>query len=387
MPKDSWNILMVVLSSVNPDVRVEKEARFLALSGHSVTILCIDPTDGDLPFSEYREGFQIIRVPSRKKLFFKYFEFWKQALKYIKSQSYDIIHFHDLNVLPIASKVSPYTRAIIYDAHENFPEQMSETYGIIAYWVYTMLERHYIKFADEIITVGITCANNIKRKYKRDSHCIANYPSRIDIDQAHSLEIPETYRKKTKLRVIYFGVMYNNLGYDKIVEAAELLSQKFSPKDIEFMIIGDGPAYEPMKNLIAKNGLGEYCNLTGWMDYHQALSIMRAGDIGLILFQPGKNNYLRIPNRLYEYCSAGLAFVASDFEGIRLGTEYERPFGLYIDATSPVEIATAIEKLYNDHETLEQMKQTAREAYEKKYNWETEVSKLIQIYKSALKNK
>lgn len=387
MSEESWNILMVVLSSVNPDVRVEKEARFLASKGHSVTVLCINPKGASLPSSESRDGFHIVRLPSRKKLFFKYFEFWKQAYKYIQSHSYDIIHFHDLNVLPIASKVSPYTRAIVYDSHENFPEQMSETYGIIGYWAYTLLERRYIKFADQIITAGITYSDNIKRKYKRDSCWISNYPSQIDINQAHSLEVPDIYKKKAKVRIVYFGVMYSNLGYDKVVESAEILSHNFTPDDIEFMIIGSGPAYEPMKKLIAKKGLEGYFTLTGWMDYHLALSIMREADIGLILFQHGRNNYLRIPNRLYEYCSAGLAFIGSDFEGIRRGTEYESPFGLYINPTSSLELARAIEKLFNDPKTLAQMKQTAREAYEKRFNWETEIPKIIQVYKNALQNK
>ena len=38
MTSEPWNILMVVLSTIAPDVRVEKEARYLAKLGNNVTI-------------------------------------------------------------------------------------------------------------------------------------------------------------------------------------------------------------------------------------------------------------------------------------------------------------------------------------------------------------
>ena len=43
MSKENWNILMVVLSTVAPDVRVEKEARYLADKGYQVTVVGTNP--------------------------------------------------------------------------------------------------------------------------------------------------------------------------------------------------------------------------------------------------------------------------------------------------------------------------------------------------------
>ncbi|MCK5304897.1 MAG: glycosyltransferase, partial [Candidatus Heimdallarchaeota archaeon] len=104
MAQKPWNILMVVLSTVSPDVRVEKEARFLTTKGHNVTVIGIDKT-GKLSKNEKRDGYTIFRVPSTKKIFFKYFEFWKNVRKMIGKQQYDVVHFHDLNTLPLAGKL------------------------------------------------------------------------------------------------------------------------------------------------------------------------------------------------------------------------------------------------------------------------------------------
>ena len=384
MVESKLKVLMIVLSSVAPDVRVEKEARFLTQNGHNVTILAID-RKGDLLREEKRDGYKIIRFQSKKKLFFKYFEFWKNVIDYVKDFTYDIIHFHDLNVLPLASKLRKNAKVLIYDAHENFPEQMSETYGVIAYWVYTLIEKHYLKYIDGIVTAGITYSQNIKRKYGRNSIWVSNYPSLIDVELAHKKPIPDEYKKRERLRVVYFGVMYSNLGYDKVVKTANYLRDKISPENLKFLIIGSGPAYEPMKKLIEKYNLKPYFHLTGWMEYSLALSVLRTCDVGLILFQPGKNNYLRIPNRLYEYCSAGVCYIGSNFPGIREGTKYSKKFGLLVNATSPRKIAEKILYLYNNYEETEEMKKIAKEAFQKVFNWEKEAPKLLKLYNECLK--
>ncbi|MHA1465481.1 MAG: hypothetical protein ACTSQ2_10360 [Candidatus Heimdallarchaeaceae archaeon] len=88
MAQNTWNVLMVVLSTVSPDVRVEKEARFLSEQRHKVTVIGIDKT-GKLPKKEKRDSYTILRVPSTKKIFFKYFEFWKNVRKLIGNQQYE----------------------------------------------------------------------------------------------------------------------------------------------------------------------------------------------------------------------------------------------------------------------------------------------------------
>ncbi len=298
-------------------------------------------------------------------------------------QKYNILHLHDLNVLPLASKLKNLSDIVIYDSHENFPEQMSETFGLPALIAYTWLEKRYLKKVDNIITAAPTVTDTLKRKYNTKSEWVSNYPSKIDVEKAHIKPISSRYEKKAKFRVVYFGVMYKNLGYDKTVETVEILREKLSSEDIEFLIIGSGPALEPMGKLISKKSLSDYFTLTGWMDYLDALSILRTCDMGLILFQPGKNNFLRMPNRLYDYCSAGVPFIGSNFEGLQRAIEGMEKFGELIDPTSPREIAKTILDFYNNKDKLDQMKINAQQAYFNRYNWELEAEKIVKTYESA----
>ena len=385
MTKENWNILMVVLSTVAPDVRIEKEARYLVNEGHKVTIIATNP-QGKLPEEEERDGYVILRVPIKKKLFFKYFEFWKQVRKIVDDRKYDIIHLHDLNVLPLAKKLSKNCKILIYDSHENFPEQMSETFGFPAFWVYTLLEKYYIRKVHGIITAAATVSDTLRRKYKQSSIWVSNYPSKIDIDEAHKYEITKEYAKSRKFRIVHFGVMYSNLGYYQTVEAVELLKEKMKPSEIEFLVMGSGPALEPMKKMIEEKNLTEYFKIIGWMNYLDALSILRTCDMGLILLQPGKNNFLRMPNRLYDYCSAGVPFIGSDFEGLQRAKKEAGEIGILIDSTSAKEISDAIYSLCNKKEELAKMKSAAKKSYSTIFNWETEASKLVEKYKQTFQN-
>ncbi|MHA1415657.1 MAG: glycosyltransferase family 4 protein [Candidatus Heimdallarchaeaceae archaeon] len=376
-------ILMLVLSTVNPDVRVEKEARYLASKNFDVSVIGITRPSLDLPKKEERDGYTIYRVEIKKKLFFKYFEFYRKVKKLVGSEVYDYIHFHDLNALPAISKLKKNGKIFVYDSHENFPEQMSETFGLPAQIVYTWVERHFIKKVDYVFTPGKTYSNLLEKKYKVKASVISNYPSKEDVDKGHEIEIPKELEKKARFRVVYFGVMYANLGYDITVEVAKLIRNHYNlkPSDIDFLIIGDGSAYEPMKKMIEEEKLSPYFILTGWMDYHLALSVLRTSDVGLILFQPGKNNFRRIPNRLYEYFSAGVPFIGSDFEGLREGAKYDKQLGFFVNPQSPEKIAERIIELFKDTKTLEQLKKNAEEAYKTRFNWETEIKKIDKIYK------
>ena len=57
-----------------------------------------------------------------------------------------------------------------------------------------------------------------------DNHYLSNYMSEVEksCDNAHELKIPSYLEKKSTFRIVYFRVMYANLGYDKTVQAAEI---------------------------------------------------------------------------------------------------------------------------------------------------------------------
>lgn len=91
------------------------------------------------------------------------------------------------------------------------------------------------------------------------------------------------------------------------------------------------------------------------------------------------------PVKLFEYMSAGLPVIASNFPLWKEIVEGGN-FGITVDPLRPQEIAEAIEYLLERPELCEEMGRNGREAVEEKYNWEVESEKLLKFYKRVLFN-
>ena len=104
-----------------------------------------------------------------------------------------------------------------------------------------------------------------------------------------------------------------------------------------------------------------------------------SADLGLCLIRgTGKSFYYSLPNKLFEYLIAGLPVLASDFPDMgRLVRE--EGVGRTVDPSDSTAIAHELVDLMGHPELRHQYGQAAREAA-KRYNWEREANKLIDLY-------
>lgn len=93
-----------------------------------------------------------------------------------------------------------------------------------------------------------------------------------------------------------------------------------------------------------------------------------------------KPNYVDAqPNKMFEYMSAGLPVIASNFPLWKEIIEGNQ-CGICVNPLEPKEIAAAIDWLTQNPEAAEQMGKNGRKAVEEKYNWQNEEEKLINLY-------
>jgi glycosyltransferase involved in cell wall biosynthesis len=89
------------------------------------------------------------------------------------------------------------------------------------------------------------------------------------------------------------------------------------------------------------------------------------------------------PNKLFEYMSAGLPVIASDFplwRQIVAGASC----GLLVDPLNPDAIATAMRWILDNPDEAQQMGANGRQAVQDRYNWAQESSRLVQMYRHLL---
>ena len=127
--------------------------------------------------------------------------------------------------------------------------------------------------------------------------------------------------------------------------------------------------------------------LPGWaaVNYHGQVPMRRVAELlggvraGVVLFHPLPNHVDAQPNKMFEYMSAGLPVIASDFPLWRQiigGAEC----GLLVDPLDPEAIVQATRWILNHPAEAEAMGQRGRQAVEHTYNWGIEATKLLRLY-------
>ena len=102
---------------------------------------------------------------------------------------------------------------------------------------------------------------------------------------------------------------------------------------------------------------------------------------GLVTFLPSPNHIDAQPNKMFEYMSAGIPVIASEFPLWKEMIE-ENQCGICVDPLDPKAIADAIDYLVTHPLEAEQMGRNGRKAVLEIYNWPMEEVKLLSLYKS-----
>jgi glycosyltransferase involved in cell wall biosynthesis len=138
---------------------------------------------------------------------------------------------------------------------------------------------------------------------------------------------------------------------------------------------------EVIKERIIKSPFWQKVNYFGFVNRIKANEIYSVSKVGLVTLHPIINYIDALPVKMFEYMSAGLPVIASNFPLWKEIIEGNK-CGICVDPLRPNEIAEAIQYLLSNDEIAEEMGNNGRAAVLNKYNWDSEENKLIAIYKS-----
>ncbi|MCY1522537.1 Glycosyl transferases group 1 [compost metagenome] len=104
---------------------------------------------------------------------------------------------------------------------------------------------------------------------------------------------------------------------------------------------------------------------------------------GVVTFLSAPNHIDAQPNKMFEYMSAGIPVVGSNFPLWKSIIEGNR-CGVCVDPANPTEIAEAIDYLFTHQAEAREMGARGRAAVLDKYNWDGEGVKLLSLYREVL---
>jgi glycosyltransferase involved in cell wall biosynthesis len=284
-----------------------------------------------------------------------------------------IYHFHDPELLLIALFLLRGGTKVIYDSHEDVPRSLMSR-DWIPRWIRLVLSRVYELFETFVsrrLSAVIGATPHITARFARLNPkvvAINNYPMQSEIEGA-------VQARGSDRTVCYLGGITRIRGIVEMVRALEHVDAK---------LILAGPFDRPETKVAVSA-------LPGWskVDYRGNVSRAAVRDImagcraGLIFFHPEPNHMDAQPNKMFEYMSAGLPVLASDFPLWReLLTESGA--GRVADPLDPEAIARLIDDLLSDPQAAESMGQRGREGVLTRYRWSSEEKKLLQLYEDLL---
>jgi len=367
------SLKVVHLSSAHfaGDTRIlHKECKSLVRAGHDVTLVAQHEKDTIV------SGVKIKALHNPRRRWRRWTAALWRLCRDVARLPADLYHFHDPELIPVGMWLSLRGKRVIYDAHEDLPNTFAYKYYIPAFaretlgWLAGRIEDLAVQRFAAVVAATPTIATRFS-KYNTNTVVVRNFPSLAEL--AHGVNLPWNERPPL---VVYVGSMAPERGFREAVAAISLL-----PPDLNARLAFAGPLTPQLREEMGRLAGSDRTDLLGLLGRSEVISLLGRARVGLVPLHRMPNFINALPVKLFEYMSAGVPVVASDFPLWRQIVE-DAGCGLLVDPRDSNGIARAIEYLLTHPEEAQQMGARGREAIQRSYNWKTEEQKLLALYNS-----
>jgi glycosyltransferase involved in cell wall biosynthesis len=231
--------------------------------------------------------------------------------------------------------------------------------------VYACYEGYACKRLDAVIAAT---------PFIRDKFLVIN-PNTIDIN---NFPLPGELQSATgwlnkQNQICYLGGIADIRGIRQIIQSMVLLRG-----GTRLQLAGQFSELKTETEVKSYDGW-EAVDELGFIDRRGVKDVLTRSVIGLVTFLPLPNHIDAQPNKMFEYMSAGIPVIASDFPLWREIIEGNE-CGLCVDPMNPKAIAEAIELLIANPKRAQQLGENGLRAVNEKFNWNIEEQKLYRFY-------
>ena len=307
-------VLMLLTNAYDPDPRVRQEALALIGMGCRVRLLAWD-RDLKAPPTECMEGVEVERVflasahgRGTTQLFFYAWLYLKMLWRGMRT-TFDVVHCHDLDTLPLGFVLGKLKRRpIVYDAHESFPDMLAGSVPGAVQRGLVCLENFLIRRVDLLITVGEKLRRHFTERGARKSVVVGNWKQLKEF--ARSEEENREVRRRLGIPDGALAVVcITQLLRDRKI--VELLTAVETCPDVYVILGGKGVLEELVVEAAAAN---PRILFVGFVPGKQIADYTCAADVVYYGFDPeNPNARFSAPNKLYEALAAGRPLITGDF--------------------------------------------------------------------------
>lgn len=343
-----------------------KQCRGLARAGHQVILIVADGRG-----NERKDGIEIVDVGCSYGRLRRMIAATRRVLAAARKADASLYQIHDPELLPIGQTLRGAGKRVIFDAHEDLPKQLlGKPYLHPA--VRRVLARCLSIYEGSVCfkMSGIIAATpSIREKFLKIN------PRTIDINNfplLGELDSAEIDWSAKRAEVAYVGGISRSRG---ILEAVRAIAHLQSDARLQLIgLFSDSGDEEQARGLAGWTKVDRL----GFLNRLEVKNALKRAVAGLVTFLPLPNHIDAQPNKMFEYMSAGLPVIGSNFPLWRDIIEGNQ-CGICVDPLNPREIAHAIDYLVTHPSQAEQMGRNGQRAVKKYYNWSIEEKKYIKF--------
>jgi len=245
-------------------------------------------------------------------------------------------------------------------------------------------EKKVIQGATKILPTTLGLGRYVK-KMGGSINKIEMFPLGINIGQFKPLKKDEKLARKLGISdndqvIIFMGTLYFFSGLIELVK--KIKSNEQNNPNLKLLIVGGGPIFKKLKDLVSKLNLEEEIILTNFVPQNEIPKYISLADICINSFDV---NYITddiLPTKVLEYLACKKPVLSTPLSGTKELLPDET-FGISYSSSNT--FFENILKLLDDKNKLKKMSQDGYEYVTKNHNWEILSNKMISLFELIIK--
>lgn len=377
---------MVAYTFYETDNRVRRYAETLARRGDAVEAIVLR-REGQPPF-EVINDVRVYRIQKRvrdergafsylrKLLSFFVRSAWVLARHHLKS-NYDIVHVHSVPDFQVFASLLPRLLGakVILDIHDIVPELYASKFNVsersLVFRLLLLMEKLSTAFSNHVIIANHLWYEKLSARAVRPGKCtpIINYP-----DPAIFFPRPSPARSNSDFVMCYPGTLNSHQGLDLAVRAVALLREK-APQ-LKFLILGDGPDRDKLKNLVRQLHLEDQVRITGLIPMEQVAETMSTIDLGVVPKRKGSFGNEAFSTKIMEFMAMNVPVVVAN---TRIDQYYfDKRIVEFFESENVDDLAAKILGLINNPARREELRERASKFIQSN-NWNVKKNEYLDL--------
>jgi glycosyltransferase involved in cell wall biosynthesis len=339
-----------------PDTNFENYSHFVSENGYDVTIIAYQE-DGQKQIEiSGRRKICRVKLPQRPASIKSQLVFIIEVIKFLRRNSYTIIHIHHTCSYFVALKIfgKPCSKYVFHStSHPISKSRWRNKKKMIAIFLQAIFMDSIIIQSDELKEklLGI-------RRLKKTKVVPVGFNKNYfyPASENHKLTLREMLGiKDGKIILLYIGTISKVRQIDRLILAFDKIVRQ--DRTIQMFMVGDGYGLESFKALSQQLKINENIIFTGKVEHRSMRDYICAADIGISFVPINENFTYNPPLKTFEYMACGIPTIATKTESNR--KIIVDGFNGVLVSAEPEEIAESILKLINDFEKQQFIKKNA----------------------------